>query len=257
MGNEKPAVTYTRPYSEEHARAGAPVGLSNGTSRKIEHLTWSSRKVVGVVHTATEIYAGEWWSETGKCCDPQFRPGWNLVMAPLTMVQERPVFVGDVIVIPGGEQYTVRPVDRPGPDCEWPKPMPKWPVTSLTPQILSELDDAATSNNVPEGSAYTHFANAIIAHECEVGNLVPKAQYMEQSRELGAAERALENAGFRFSNGEWVPEHVTGKSPEWVRYGVVEMIAINAIEAGRRNERGGYQGIVDIRPIIDRNLGRA
>lgn len=259
MEQEKPAVAYTRPYNQEHARAGAQVRLQLDPRYKVEHLAWSDRKAVGIVRSPTEIFAGEWYANTGHAIDPMLRPGWDLVMAPLAIVQARPVFVGDELALPNGELFIVSPqlLAQYDPGWTWPKPKAKWPTTSLTPDELSKIDDVTAMKEMPVGGAYVYLANAIIAHECEAGNLVPKARFDEESRKLGAAERALEEAGFRCRDGKWAPEVVAGERPQWVSYSTVKRIAVDAAQVGQRNVRGDYMDSPDIQTIIDRNLGRA
>lgn len=155
---------HTRPFNLELAKMGAPIACENGDVATI--LKWDARypgiPLVGIVGPNDEATG---WKEDGTC-------GWGyqrkLVMAPLGMIDGKPVWVGDEIVIPNGHKLKCGPADRPGEDCRWPAAKPFYPETKM-----SELEFREIANNAPLGISYfIPVANAALRHAINSGQVL-------------------------------------------------------------------------------------
>lgn len=93
-------IAFSKPFSLEHAKAGARFILRNGT--KVRILCWDRKgqgcPLVGLAtrdYDVSEIvYA---WTIQGSIQLGKLSSDWDLVMAPMAIIDGRPVFVGDVI----------------------------------------------------------------------------------------------------------------------------------------------------------------
>lgn len=97
---------HSKPFNLEHAKAGAPVQLRRGEPARI--LCFDRASVSGVlfpiIALVKDINVGEYIIE--RTSDGKHRGcskrDYDLVMAPLAVVEGKPVFVGDVLQFMSG-----------------------------------------------------------------------------------------------------------------------------------------------------------
>lgn len=104
MTNANPvAPVHFKPFNFEHAKLGAPVGRMDGkpiriiTFDKISHKNRDQRPILALV-TVTDTFGNKYeeaHSYSSKGSAPHTSRDSDLVMLPLTMIADKPVFVGD------------------------------------------------------------------------------------------------------------------------------------------------------------------
>lgn len=96
--------THSKPFNLEHAKAGAPVQLQKGTPVRILCFDRAYQGQLPIIALANDGNVGEYIIE--RTSDGRYRgynnPDYDLVMAPLAVVEGKPVFVGDVLQFKSG-----------------------------------------------------------------------------------------------------------------------------------------------------------
>lgn len=233
-----PIPQHTRPFNLEHAKAGAPFCGDNGQPIKV--FAWDrthpTHPIVGMeTEGEQEVIA---FRSNGNADHGIAFITSRLVMTPLGFIDGKPVFVGDEILYLDGVSRKAEPGDdlAPGNQWRWPAPAPVYPQTRMVE------DDYASALNGWMLSTETCcvIANAALRHAIEAkqvllpfngtlinGNHVlygsveavdhfaallksldprapTRAAYDQQSRELGNAERLLEELNWRSNpDGGW------------------------------------------------------
>lgn len=172
-----------KPFNIEHAKAGAPVRLSDGTElvRIIATDARGGYPVIALIgfstHDAAQCFDAEGnplVAYSGKG-EPDWLPGVRLVMAPLGQVEGREVYMGDTLLQPSGDPYHVNTTLVP-PGLTWPR---KYPVTRMTPSefAIHHSDEHSILQ------MFESVANAAIAHGIEHGYLAEPV-HMASDHEL-------------------------------------------------------------------------
>jgi hypothetical protein len=179
---------FLRPFDAKQYLVGAPVGC------RMPSLTPEILKIAedgwmyGIIHRVGTRPAAMEWAPNGKVNNATADGPHDLVMIPLFLIDGKPVFVGDEIQ-GGGEVVKAKAhFTTEAGMWRWPSPKKEWPSTSMRSREIRDKFNAFASH----GDMWTSVANAVIAHECEAGNLVTDKQASHWI--LDAAERAF-NAG--------------------------------------------------------------
>lgn len=210
----------TRPFSLEHAKAGAPIGTCSGKAVYfVVHIAEAqAHSRVIVRYPDGEIGARH---EDGRHFSDAQCPG-DLVMTPLGHVDGKPVFVGDELVDPSGTTFTPGPRDGGHlAGCRWPAPAKQYPVTALT---FNELH-AAYARGRSDGDAIWNsagceaVANAALRHAIDLHQVVPAESFDEvlrerdafvtgrAARDMAIAEAVCERAR-RIASTEYGPDRI-------------------------------------------------
>lgn len=178
---------HTKPFNIEHAKDGAPVGARNGYVT-VEILKYGKDRIFGTMTTDKEESAC--WSHDGLYGITNVETVLDLVMLPLGYCEDKPVFVGDVLLDPrmkGDEGFTICAGDYGGlHNCKWPKPKAKYPETRMNAnQCFNEFQSAfppkATlqitgSTTSATDNAARHLANIAIKDAIKDGDVFTRPQ---------------------------------------------------------------------------------
>lgn len=167
----------TRKYDNEAAIVGAPVGCRD--ERYIpDILKRTEDAIFGTVSADGREEQIIRWNKNGMTHVSIPGPH-DLVMEPLGFCEDRPVWSGDILF-----DKQARSVEFVGwlggldfSDYTWSAPA-KWPTSTADPEQLHAVWGACPSNGGGLQAVFrSHIAvaNAAIAHECEAGNLIPRA----------------------------------------------------------------------------------
>ncbi|MCY0910908.1 hypothetical protein [Massilia antarctica] len=182
---------HTRPFSLEHARAGAPYRCRDTQEATV--YKWDGRDtkypLVGCIGANDQPVS---WRANGQ------RAGGvectlDLVMTPLGFIDGKPVFVGDVLIDPSGTPFV------PGPSnsghlagCIWPASAPVYPETSVSYQELSLVALNANSTPLYASASQLHaIANAAIRRVIDDGQVVRKDDHEAALNYLGEHLRGI------------------------------------------------------------------
>lgn len=166
---------HTKPFNLEHAQAGAPVGARGGYSTP-EILKYGADRIFGTLTMDKEESAC--WGLDGRYGILGEETVLDLVMLPLGYCEDKPVFVGDVLLDPrmdGDEEFTICAGENYDGlhNCTWPKPKSKYPETrmsqydmclsvgmnhhnmTLTEKHLLDMSNAAIANAIQDGDVFT------------------------------------------------------------------------------------------------------
>lgn len=185
---------FSRPFSLEHARAGAPYCCRDGQQAEI--LKWDCNHqrfpLIGVVCEKTYHYPESWTVSGEQASDEEFerRPGRDLVMLPIGMLQSKPVFMGDELVTRFGEKFVVEKEHIGDLDEEntWP---PSYPVTQMLLEDFDSTIIASGSKECISASAACAIANAAIRHAIDAGQVVLADVSEESVRQAYADGQAI------------------------------------------------------------------
>lgn len=189
---QKPPV-HTRPFSAEHAKAGAPYCCRDGSEATV--LKWDGRSerypLLGVVTDRDELTT---WSKDGAHhVDNSSR--LDLVMTPLGFIDGKPVFVGDIIKSPDCKPTPAEVWMRFGPGSEWcwPAPAKVYPATAMSEgEIISSYYGGGPVNgHQEETAAFFRIANAALRHAIDAGQVIIKEDHEAALNRLGESLRPV------------------------------------------------------------------
>lgn len=173
---------FSKPFNVEHARAGAPYGYESGEIAEI--IKWdrgdSDRFPLVVLRSENQNVEVRnlQGDDGGDNCN-------RLVMLPLGMIEGKPVFVDEEIVLKsGGDPIKAMPMRRDFSRFTWPAPAKAYPVTQMT---QTECEDAWA------GAGLMSVANAALRHAVDNGYLLTPEEAKNRTHEhyqRGLGERA-------------------------------------------------------------------
>ncbi|HEX8610208.1 MAG TPA: hypothetical protein VF800_02885 [Telluria sp.] len=170
---------HTRPFSIEHARAGAPFCCVNGET--VEILTWDRKHVlsiIGIIGNSTQEVMG--WNAGGT---NGAHDDTHLVMTPLDIIDGKPVFVGDTLVTPTGMEWVATSMCRSETslyDCYWPSPAPVYPESQMDwGEAMAAIDASGRRGclTITETQVKA-VADAALRHAIDVGQVVRKDDHL-------------------------------------------------------------------------------
>ncbi|MGK5049917.1 hypothetical protein ACQ4WP_29130 [Janthinobacterium sp. GB4P2] len=191
---------FYKPFDLEHARAGAPIGLTGGgTARFVAYAEEADPSCCVVVIEdrfnliGTRRKSGR-VNEAGATDNPN-----DLVMLPLGLINGKPVFVGDVITAPdckGSFPADAQMNFGDGTVWTWPTPPRAYPETRLSFEALcvSGSMHLTSTNSI----GIRALANAALRHACEADQVVPKDESEDAVRKAYADGQA---AAFKHEAG--------------------------------------------------------
>jgi hypothetical protein len=174
---------HTRPFNLEHAKAGAPYCCRDG--REATVFKWDCRhdekRLAGIAGPLDVIAA---WHASGRFGDQENETTYDLVMTPLGMVDGKPVFVGDELILDGAKVRACPCNTSPEIECcTWPAPAPVYPETRMSyDEIWEEIRKAVpcqfsigvSNAGAPYGpkDVALSIANAALRHAIDAGQVV-------------------------------------------------------------------------------------
>lgn len=169
---------FIKHFNLADARAGAPIGCTNGAGAEI--LRYLDRKMIGIQVTESgNQYASE-WNLDGSYCTASHANAMDLVMLPLGFVQGKPFFVGDEIIGNTGDAFIAEPRDVDGThdSWRWPAPANVYPKTRMAHEELIGAQG---------GYSYCNpivIANAALRHAIDTGQVITTEQANDEARSL-------------------------------------------------------------------------
>lgn len=183
-------LEFSRPFSLEHAKAGAPYCCRDGEEAIV--LKWDGRRfnepLVGCIG-ADDIPAS--WGGDGRYVPDEHGPRQrDLVMLPVGMCQSKPVFMGDELVTRFGDKFVVEAKHISDLDEEntWP---PSYPVTQMRLEDFDAAIIASGSKECISASVAYSIANAALRHSLDAGQMVPSDVSAELVRKSYADGQAI------------------------------------------------------------------
>lgn len=186
---------FSKPFSAEHARDGAPFCCADGTAAEI--VKWDCRggecPLLGVIDNDQFGQLSVRWTEAGVP-HAEREIAKSLVMLPLGMLEGKPVFTGDAIEDGCLGDWTsgfAQPRNRVFTNCRWPAPAKVYPKTRMTGADLISATGAA---DWIDETVIASIANAALQHACDAEQVVPMTDVMEVARSLnkrGRTERDM------------------------------------------------------------------
>jgi hypothetical protein len=205
------AKFFTRPFDLEHAKAGAPIALREG-STTAAILKWDARgafPLVGLINQETACQ----WSLSGV--HPTTKD-FDLVMTPLGYIDGKPVFTGDKYVFAKGMGHgIVHPEQRDFDGCTWPAPEKQYPVTGMHPvELVAIAEKVLNQQDGGRHQAAVAVANVALRHAIDtqkvfikedVDKAVDAVMVLWRAAEQRSAARdmAIAKAAIEYLN-EWM-----------------------------------------------------
>lgn len=205
---------FSKPFNIEHAKAGAPILCADGCVPEI--LKYGTKLFGTITNDEGDEFAAS-WSLWGVKISGVLGSEKNLVMAPLGMIDGKPVFVGDAIEgldISGDSwiELTAKPKDRvKGRYFRWPAPAKVYPETRMSiDELEAAFNSVSTEGSVSRGCRA--IASAALRHAVDNGYLVTPEEANEnalehlqrgaasrEARDIEVAKAALEHCGRLFT----------------------------------------------------------
>lgn len=133
------APTHHRPFNRAHAEAGAPYCCANGYDGHI--IQWIGNEAIGYIRRqAHAVHAAKWDTNGVEDMAGVMDHAHDLVMTPLGMVDDRPVFVGDRLE--QRDRHNVSWVARDVQPGDKDFSISRWPATVTASVLESSLTDA-------------------------------------------------------------------------------------------------------------------
>lgn len=181
---------HTKPFCAKHAQAGAPFSGEFGEAVRV--LIWNRKHPSHPIVLMEEAHDQEVvaFKLDGTASHGMGSIVSKLVMLPLGMIDDKPVFVGDAVINQLGVEIYAWPNAKAEylGGCTWPTPATAYPVTQMT---SDDFSDAMGALMLYEGRARA-VANAALRHAIDAGQVVTKADH-DAAVERGA-ERDMDIA---------------------------------------------------------------
>lgn len=173
---------FTKEFSIEHARAGAPYGTVGGAGLMCMCLNMRGERPIGGMIKEENYDFSTMWNENGAS---PYTENYSLVMLPLGVIEGKPVFVGDELDYEGRAQKDplakVGALDRAFGEFFWPAPVPAYPVTRMSGLELRAYFAEARDEML---SPCIAVANAAIARCFKDGDAVLRVEHEKVVGEL-------------------------------------------------------------------------
>lgn len=191
------APEHFRPFKIEHAKAGAPVSTIDG--RAVTFLKWDLKggtcNILGLVDNGKYGDLAVRWDDDGMP-NAEREKECQLVMLPLGMCEDKPVFVGDKLEwahMGRRELVLATPEMRDMDDLTWPRPEPEYPKTRMDNTDLDEAYRVGGGASIVSG--YRALANSAIARAIQDGDVVPASMLEKVAKEVQKAYTQVRGAG--------------------------------------------------------------
>jgi hypothetical protein len=191
--NMSKAPEHFKPFNREQAISGAPFGCKNGNKATV--ILWADDVLIGYVEAANGPHSMD-WKNNGDARRDEWHRGCDLVMLPVDMLDDKPLFVGDKIMVKDYEKEdhpwvpaTVGPKTTQGAaklyGWRWTSEEPEYPKTRMSPDDLYEIHRAQDAWK--PRTAFLAVANAAIARAIQDGDVVPVAMLEKMEKEVEKA----------------------------------------------------------------------